>query len=35
MKGEAELILKEALPILTVAMEQLDKLNRGDISEIK
>ena len=35
MKSEADKILKEAEPILKNAVEQLDKLNRGDISEIK
>ena len=35
LKGEAEIIYKDALPILHSAIEQLDKLNRGDISEIK
>ena len=35
LKSEADIILKEAQPILQNAVEQLDKLNRGDISEIK
>ncbi len=35
MKGEANIILKEAFPVLNQAIEQLDKLNRSDISEIK
>lgn len=35
LKSEADIILKEAQPILQNAIEQLDKLNRGDISEIK
>ena len=35
LKGEADIILKEAYPVLQNAIEQLDKLNRGDISEIK
>lgn len=35
MKADADRILKEAEPILKNAVEQLDKLNRGDISEIK
>ena len=35
MKADAEMILKETYPILNNANEQLDKLNRGDISEIK
>ncbi len=35
LKSEADIILKEAKPILQNAVEQLDKLNRGDISEIK
>jgi len=35
LKAEADQILKEAQPILQNAIEQLDKLNRGDISEIK
>lgn len=35
LKAEADQILKEAQPIYQAALEQLDKLNRGDISEIK
>jgi dynein heavy chain len=35
MKSDADKILKDAEPILKNAVEQLDKLNRGDISEIK
>jgi hypothetical protein len=35
LKGEAEIIYKDALPILQNAIEQLDKLSRGDLSEIK
>ena len=35
LKGEAEIIYKDAIPILNIAIEQLDKLTRGDISEIK
>ena len=35
MKDEADQVLKEAEPVLKSAVEQLDKLNRGDISEIK
>lgn len=35
IKADADRTLKEAEPILKNAVEQLDKLNRGDISEIK
>jgi dynein heavy chain len=35
LKTEADQALKDALPILQNSVEQLDKLNRGDISEIK
>ena len=35
LKSEADTILKDAMPILSYAVDQLDKLNRGDISEIK
>lgn len=35
MKGEADISYKDALPILNSAYDNLDKLNRGDISEIK
>ena len=35
LKGEAEIIYKDAIPFLNSAVEQLDKLNRGDLSEIK
>jgi dynein heavy chain, axonemal len=35
MKAEADRILKAALPTLKAAVEALNTLNRGDISEIK
>jgi len=35
LKGEADQIYKDALPMLQGAMDQLDKLSRGDIGEIK
>jgi len=35
LKSEADIIYKDALPVLHLAIDQLEKLNRGDISEIK
>ena len=35
LKGEAEIIYKDAIPILNNAIDQLDKLTRSDLSEIK